>query len=193
MSPTTGRLVAVYNSATPEQRERGRRWYPTMRRHVRKLARQHGANERQAAAVLAITSPRCQLSQNLARAARALAGEPVRGFAYMDDKCAAALADADPLAYCGGPKVGPFAAAILGDPDALVLDTWAFAAAGVGDRPRVAERQAVDVAYREAAATVGEPVRDFQAVVWIVARESGTDSIGRHRRLRDLNELTEEV
>lgn len=191
MSSDAATLVARYEDATESQRERGRDWYPRMRRVCRRLAALSGRTVEQAAAVMAITSPRCQLSQNIARAERALAGQPVRGFAYMDRQCAAALEPgADPLAVVHGPKVEPFARAILGDTEALVLDTWALRALDIpGDKLTAADRRRADAAYREAAELVGENVRDFQAVVWIQTRESEPRADGRVNRLADIHEL----
>jgi hypothetical protein len=71
-----------------------------------------------------------------------------------------------------GLKVGPFSDAILGDFDALVLDRWAYRAAGVSDVPRVGERRAVIEAYKRAAKAMGWTLRETQAIIWVTYRDS---------------------
>lgn len=190
MSPHAERLAATYRAATPDDIANGRRWYPRARRIVRQLAREYGYTERQTAAVLAVTSPRTHLAENIKRTERALRGEPVRGFAYMDTLARDILADKRrPMRYVRGPKVTAFALAILGDRQAVVLDTHALHAAGLPDKPSASERRTAEQAYREAAAACGESPRDFQAIVWIVTRNTRERADGQIHKRRDVHEI----
>jgi hypothetical protein len=75
----------------------------------------------------------------------------------------------DPVLALAAPKVGPFAAALCGQPDALVLDVWMARALSVPERsvalPAVAAK-AADRLDRVAEAT-GRSMADTQAAVWL--------------------------
>lgn len=167
--------------ASREQRARGRRWYPTARELMEELAAETGYTVEQAVAVMAITSQGAQLVSNLRWTREALeshgAARVGRFPNQQGPKIAAVLADpAEAEAFVTGPKVGAFHRAILGD-DALVLDRWAFYAAGWvtegrDETPSDRVRAAVTEAYRRAAKRARITVRDFQAVVWLQSRES---------------------
>lgn len=199
-------LVALFESATDAQVARGRDWYPAARRWAANLADETGLTVAQVVAILAITSPGAQLVTNLEwteRVARQWhrARTSHRGSRYarvgrfpnaMAPKLRNVLRDpAAAEAYVTGPKVSAFHRAILGDDSALVIDRWAFrAATGSPDlnllRPTL--RTAVESAYERAAAIVGEPIRAFQAVVWIALRESTPNGrSGTVHRLRDID------
>jgi hypothetical protein len=144
--------------------------------------------------VAAATSPACTVRTNLAWTREAVrtngAARVGRYPNAMAPRIRAAL-DGDLLAV-GGLKVTNFARAILGDTDAVVLDRWALRAAGHG-RITCTEKQYARIAdeYRTAARSVGETPRDFQAIVWVVSRDSATRSDGRPQGLADINTLLE--
>lgn len=175
-------LLARYAATDRATRRRGRQWYPRAAEIMADLAADTGYSVDQCVAVLAITSPGIQLRTNLDHTARIMRAESDSGGRFPNvnrPKISAVLADAEYASeYVRGPKVGPFFKAILGDVDALVLDRWAFfAATGTGDREEIQgmrpkAREAVVSAYRKAARSVRIRVRDFQATVWIHARET---------------------
>jgi hypothetical protein len=175
-------LMSRFALCCPSTRKRGRAWYPTARALMLALAAETDYTLEQAVAVMAITSPGAQLVSNLAWTRTALesrgAVDVGRFPNAMRPKIAAVLADAEYAAeYVTGPKVGPFFRAILGDTGALVLDRWAFFAAAGGDRDSLHDmnRGAIDAiaaAYRSAAKSARMRLRDFQATIWIQARES---------------------
>lgn len=185
-------LLARYESATPEQVRRGRDWYRAARRECRRMARKYNRPLAQVAAVLAITSPDAQLRQNVAWAEAILAGErPSMAGRYPKDqapKVRAALESTRPGQYATGPKVHAFYRAIMGATDELVIDRWAaFAAGAERDRvPNITTRRSIADAYRRAAQHVHESVRDFQAIIWIVTRESTPRVTGRVPKLADI-------
>ena len=172
-------LIELYRSADADAVKRGRRWYRTARRECNAIARDTGYSVAQVAAVMAITSPDAQLVTNVewTRKACESRGSATVGRypSAMMPKVRAALGDrCKPGQYATGPKVSAFYRGIMGDRDALVVDRWAAFAAGY---PRSAKltskaRREIERAYREAAARVGESLRDFQAIVWIAIRES---------------------
>ena len=179
-----------YRSADAATVRRGRTWYAAARRECRRLAAAHGRTVAQVAAVMAITSPDAQLGTNLRWTAEILEGRRAAG-KYPGDqapKVRAALRSSRPGRYASGPKVSAFYRAIMGDRDVLVIDRWAAYAAG-GTRnaaPGRPARRALEHAYRRAAAAAGESLRDFQAIVWIAARESTPRADGRAYQLADI-------
>lgn len=176
MSEAERKLLALYDQASPAVRRRGRSWYPETQRRLREIAEQTGTTPAQAAAVFAIVSPLVQVMTALQWTEAILRGERAYGaFPSQAPKIAAALATRYPVSKVSGEKVNPFYRAIQGDTSALVLDRWALYAGGLEDRdgtiPRAVRRE-IEAAYRLAAAAVGETVRAFQAIVWIVVRET---------------------
>jgi hypothetical protein len=172
-------LLDIYRRATPGQRVRGTVWYTQYRAECARIARETGTPLRRVVATAAITSPDAQLVSNMnwTRAACESGGAAKVG-RYpnaMHARYAPILAgNVSPLAGVGGHKVTAFYRAILGDPDAVVLDRWALRAVG-HDRDTCTPAQYARYAamYREAAREVNETPRDFQAIVWTVLRENG--------------------
>ena len=172
------RLSALYRAADKAGRvDRGRDWYPRMREILDAERGEHSLEA--AVATFAITSQGASLRANLDWTRRALAGNTHVGRwpNRQGPKIRAALSDPENArAACEGPKIAAFYHAIAGDPDALVLDRWAYFAA-LGDRRgdskvTVGERQACENAYRRLAAKTGESLRDLQAIIWLQVRET---------------------
>lgn len=187
-------LLALYAQADADTVRRGREWYSAARAECAAIAADTGYTLAQVAAVMAITSPDAQLKTNIAWTRRACES---RGRAKVGKypnaqraKIRGALKDAnDPGRFAAGPKVSAFFAAIVGDESAMVVDRWAAFAAGHEDRQKVPGakvRRVIEEAYRQAAAIVGETVAAFQAIVWIIVRESTVRADGRINRLGDI-------
>jgi hypothetical protein len=170
-------LLRLYEQTTPSIRRRGRAWYPECGRRLREIAQETGCPYSHAAAVFAIVSPAAQLTSALDWTEEILRGER-QGGRYPNAqgrRIERARATRYPVTRISGPKVNAFYRALMGSTDALVIDRWAAYAAG-WDRskhhiPRQLLRE-IEAAYRAAAAKVGETVRAFQAMLWILVRES---------------------
>lgn len=174
-------LLDLYASTDRTTRIRGRRWYPQTRRELQALAAQYDRPLSQVVAVFAITSVAAQLAANLRWTEECLQGLRTGG-RYPNVQgplVAGALSTRYPSRFCRGPKVSAFYRAIMGDPHVVVLDRWALRAAGWkrDDAPKGVRVQ-FEREYRDAAATAGEGVRNFQAIVWIALRESTPKSNG---------------
>jgi len=184
------KLIALYDQASPAIRRRGRSWYPETNRRLREIAERTGATPAHAAAVFSIVSPMVQVMTALDWTEQILAGERTYGaFHSQSTKIARALASSKPVYYISGPKVNPFYRAIQGDTSALVLDRWALYAAGHPERSSSVTKSAwreIEAAYRSAAELCGETVRAFQAIVWIVVRETTPRRNGIVPKLGDL-------
>jgi hypothetical protein len=194
----TDKLLAAYHRATPEQKRRGRDWYDAAREACETISLETGVALDRVAAVMAITSPDAKLATNIAWTRAACAAKqrrlPLTAGRYPANqrpKVQRALDQRrkNPGEAVRGPKVSAFYRAIMGDDDTLVIDRWAAFAAGFGRQRPPTRRQAatIEAAYRQAAASVGESVRDFQAIVWIVVRESTRRSDGQLHRHFDFN------
>lgn len=184
------KLRAAYDRATPEQVRRGRAWYDAARNACASIEAETGVALDRVAAVMAITSPDAKLSTNVAwtRAdcLRKLRGQTLRGGRYPTDQAPKVQRALDqrrpnPGLHVTGPKVSAFYRAIMGDDDVLVIDRWAAFAAGYprDTPPNRTQAATIEAAYRTVSADVGESVRDFQAIVWIVTREETPRSDGR--------------
>ena len=175
----TRRLVALHAETTAADLAAGLAWYDRARAAAESMA--HGGRVDRAAAVIAHLSPREQWARNVANAARILqaaaAGEPEAPAVHTTGQRAKAWAvatgAADPAAN-HGPKTGAFLRNILGDTDAVCVDSWAARAAtgdmghkGPGSRAAYARMEA---AYQRAAAAVGMAPRDLQAAIWVSIR-----------------------
>jgi hypothetical protein len=166
-----------------------------MRSECRAISRDTGYTLKQVAAVAAITSPDAQLTTNIMWTRKACESKGTAKVGKYPNtqrpKVTGALADRtnNPGQFATGPKVSAFYAAIVGDESAMVVDRWAAFAAGHEDRgkvPGIRVRREIESAYRRAAALVGETVAAFQAIVWIIVRESTVRADGRLHKLADV-------
>lgn len=191
MSSAEQTLVSLYEKASPGVRRRGRAWYPEANRQLREIAARTECPVSHAVAVFSIVSPAVQLATALRWTEEILAGDRAGGrFPNVQaPKIEAARSTRYPVARVTGPKVNAFYRAIMGDVGALVLDRWAIHAAGYpkprSEVPRTLRKE-LDAAYRAAAAACGETVRAFQAITWIVARETTPTKAGWIPQLKDV-------
>jgi hypothetical protein len=175
-TPDALTILRTYWDASPDEMRAGRSWYAD----ARAVAARIGPDVPTGAGVLAALSPQCSWSENVRLAEQAFRTDKATG--HTGDACSKAnrimYGHADPLGALGGSKVRAFYRAIVGDPDAVVIDRHAFDVA-VG---RVTDGHARTVlsrvgvydlfadAYREAAAIVGETPAALQAITWVVWR-----------------------
>ena len=180
MIETVDRLLALRESLTIAELGQGQSWYSDAGAIAEGMARRHRFTTKQAAFTIAALSPSNRWYRNLTDAdtlMRAVRGHRrlPRVCTYHTNKRAAlrVLRRGDFTAV-RGPKVRPFAKAILGDGNALVLDRHALRAAGVNPGASMLVRDFTAQAYRYAAHEVGERACDFQAQVWIAQRGAAT-------------------
>lgn len=110
---------------------------------------------------------------------------PGPGFIGSKRKALAILSGASPSSVLSGPKVRAFYRAIMGAPDAVVIDRHAFALAYAGDPPRALTARRYELcarAYRMVAVALGiEPAR-LQALCWAWWKDHRAPSAGTERR-----------
>jgi hypothetical protein len=187
----TQTLINLYDASTPTVRRRGRAWYPEARRRLLRMADEYDRTLAQAVAVFAITSQNTQLLQNLRYTEKILRGDRDYGCfpTHQTPLIRGVLSTRYPARYVRGPKCSAFYRAILGDTDILVLDRWTARATGYQGRDREFSktvRHELELAYRGAARICGETVRSFQAIAWIIARESTPTKNNIVRALTDI-------
>jgi len=153
-------------------------WYANIGARVESEARAAGIPLGISAGVLAVMSPRVQWEKLLKAWPTILgslaAGTPIPAVGLRSNRTAAELfyRTGEPSGLQWGPKVQAFYRAILGDPDAVVLDVWAIRVATRGkDVPlTVGRRKRMTRAYRRVAEEHDVPARLVQSRTWELIR-----------------------
>lgn len=180
-----------YVSASEDQCEQGRAWYPAAYKLVSTIADYTGLNTERITFALAALSPRNPWRWNVFdaysfAAARAEGRTMPRATTFKRNWAAAWAAldyGTDPWST-SAPKVRAFVEAINGNSEAVVVDTWAVRIATGGKRDRVksdADYATIAGAYVRVAETFGEEPRAVQAITWLVAQTEGLASQRRGR------------
>jgi len=143
-----------------------RAWYDDAREAIREHCAEHGWEPDRFAEVMALTSPRVQVSRNLFATLQYMrTGSLPRGTMRSTRK---ALSNWELGKGIAGRKTGPFADALKGNKDALVLDVWMAEALGVDQR--VVTRLDIGAMamrrMRSVADTLGCTIAEAQAAVW---------------------------
>lgn len=122
-----------------------------------------------ACGVISALSPRERWESNKAKALAFATGQPIRGLGANLRRAQAV--EARGLSALTGLKTAAFARAILGDPNAIVIDTWMLKPIGrksvTNKQYKLCERALFAVAELH----LMHP-RDAQAAIWIVERGS---------------------
>lgn len=143
-----------------------RHWYHDAREAIEEICRRFGWDEHKFIEVMAITSPRVQVSRNWACT-----------FRYMRDgalppgvmrSTRVAMSNWEQGLGIRGRKTSAFAAALKGDGDALVLDVWMALALGVDERKvtRLDNMAAARRRVERVADTLGCTIAEAQASIW---------------------------
>lgn len=190
-------IVGTFGCASDDQYNAGIAWYVAAHDIVRAIAKMTGMQQARVCMALSALSPRNPWRWNVFDAysfavARA-SGRTMPTATTFKRNWLAAWRALDPTVIdpwlTAALKVRAFVAAITGDVQAVVVDTWAVKVATAGRRDRVGtDRQyrAVAAAYTAAAEQLGNITpRDLQAVTWLVAQTEGLAS--RRRGRHDLS------
>lgn len=169
-------LLGYYQGTSTPQRAVGRQWYGKTLRWLEHVTSQHIYPIDNVVCAFAALSPRISWHSNC-RALVALlhTGDTHLGIPANTFKAKQLLWSDNPLAAIDAKgyahKTLAFAQAILGDLQAVVLDTWMLQAM---EYPNIKRRKAYEQvanSIRHAAALVGEYPSDFQAIVWLQVRK----------------------
>lgn len=181
------RVVKAYRNTSLAERRLGARWYPM----ALDAARAIDPNEpERAAGVIAALSPRKRWSTNVSAAAVLVGavdhGTPIPSvhFKHQQAKAEEIARYGDPLNVLSGPKERAFYKAIIGDPDAVTVDTWMqrlvfnqwdphpTKSNEYAETPGLtpARYREAEQAIRAAAKILHRSPRDVQATTWIHVR-----------------------
>lgn len=181
-------IIAVFESATPDQESSGRTWYATAHQIADMMTE---GDVRTGAGLLAALSPQTSWWLNVELATDAYeSGTPSRHVADALSKANRILAGVDPAEVLPmDRKTGHFYRCILdpSDPEAVCIDRHAHDIAvgkpfGAEERGLSSKGRYALIAhcYREAAQRLGELPQTVQAVTWVVWRDrlAGTSTRG---------------
>lgn len=164
----TQTYASILQSATPEQREQARAWYPAARLQAHGLSAATGWTLEQSAAVIAAYSPRVSWAHNVRLAWNHALGRDVRCLGASKRRAA----NAARLGFDGlgsGAKVNAFARNIAGITDDVTIDTWMLRPFGLKAANKSNYRTLAN-AVRELAKQEGMVPSEMQALLWIVVR-----------------------
>jgi|ERR1051326_4972395 hypothetical protein len=166
------RAIRYYADATDEQRVQGERWYWDATDKIDTMLHKADdpVNYREAARMAAILSPRCRWDRNLKALEQVLNGEKVTipGILHRSIKLAESVKEG--RWGLSGPKVTQFYKALIGDEDAVPVDSWMSKAFGGNGAPRAKEHKSIQAGIRRAALELDISPRTLQATVWVVVR-----------------------
>lgn len=179
-------IMAVYNQATPEEKDYWGRWYHHANKDVAELADKYRLDFRMAAGVVAVLSPGNKWLENLKAAEKVIEGVlKVNAYPAFVKKAQNILQGAPVEQQVTGPKVSVFLQSLI-NPDAvekdIVLDghainIWRGTKRALKNlaKPTVQERRQMVEDYSEAAKQLGVPTQAVQAVTWYIWKYSKHD------------------
>ena len=189
-------IMNTFDRAEVDAMKAGSRWYRIAWNIAADMGRRYGVSGEQAAAVIAILSPRCSWEVNIARAEAWLGeGSTVGLFTWQVERLREMLADMDGswVEYVRGPKVSRFYRNIVGDTSAVTVDIWAsrVALGWVGANDNTYKQmvgtplryELVERAYRAAANRLGVAPSTVQAVTWVQVRDYEAGNVGDSTQL----------
>lgn len=177
MSEAVQSLVDQYHETDAMTREIGRGWYDDARAKCEAI----GAGVVPVtivARVMSILSPRVKWDWCIRWTEQTvgsfLSGHVAPPAVSTGANRAKAWLELHGTAAISGPKTTTFVKAILGDPDAVVIDSWTLRSVGLKPDAKVTPHRQrwITAAYAEAGAIVGESPRDLQAILWCAIRGS---------------------
>lgn len=145
-------------------------WYDDAARQIRSLARRSPWSARRIAEVTAVFSPRCAVRRNVRLTLHYLeTGEVLPGVIVSVRR---SLEVYEATGCIHGPKTEPFARALLGDPLAIVLDSWMARALDV--HPKDVRNRSVIASASRRVLSVAETLQtspaSVQAAIWTHTR-----------------------
>ncbi len=172
----TRNILKHYRASTDATREVGGTWYDGAFTECEVRGWRNGVSLTRSVIALAHLSPRITWAANLNALDALLAGQPKPGQTLTRswERGLAALTADDPWSTFGASafKTRSFAKAILGDPNAVVIDVWALRVAGAPEdwpKSQGAHNMLTD-AYRRAARIESITAREIQAITWVHLR-----------------------
>ena len=164
-----------YESTNYQTRREGRVWYRKARQAIEAIAERTRTPYAIACAVTAILSQRTRWEENLGLAEAALTGKPYRALGTVRSKVDALLSGKRSADDCiRGDKIKAFYRCLLGDDNAVVIDTWMLRACKFHvEKPTHLQYKLVARALQNEAARLRIKACEYQAIVWCHVRTQG--------------------
>jgi hypothetical protein len=184
MTTNVNVLIDFYNHCVDSyDLAAGRAWYESAKAECQSIADEFGLSLRRVIWIVAVLSPRLNWAWNVSAARAIITGatSTPKGCFGANVSKARAIRDASEAefdAILRGPKVRAFAANILGDPNTVTIDTWAWRiwACDLFTTPNsIRNHDEIAADYRAAAAEIGLAPNQFQAATWVAARRLVND------------------
>lgn len=145
----------------------GVEWYANAREQIAAYSARVGVEPAYTAGVMAVTSPRLHVRRNV-RVTRAYIEDGVtEGLMFSVRR---ALEHFEETGQIRGPKTGAFARALMGDPDAVVVDVWMLRAFKRDTRATPAVYRSVSRGIQAVARLADMTPADAQAAIWVAVR-----------------------
>ena len=171
-------FLPYYRKADVNTVDKGLSWYPAAYDLVCRLSDLYSRSPRTVAGIVAALSQRARWEQNKIQAEICLQGDRPYGVSLAVRKALQIRSGAHPFDVLGprAPKVTAFYRALMGDMQAVVLDTWMLYAAKLSGHTirHMSLYQYEQLAYVlqcESELATLEPAA-FQAVVWCQVRDN---------------------
>jgi hypothetical protein len=157
---STNKLLQMFDTGRAEMG-----WYDQSAKELKEM---FGKDAELVAGFLTATSVNATIKSNATLGLKAYrqwkAGEPFEGFLPAVKKELNRVANGEPLS---GRKLDNFRKALIGDPDAVVVDRWMLRAFGVkGNGATQAQYDLIEDAVRQMAKDKGVTPRQMQAAIW---------------------------
>lgn len=176
-------LLGFYYAASENDRTEGRRWYSDQREMVRTLADANGLDVNVIAAMVSALSPQTRWAANVAGASTMVRAHmrnqdmPTNATLYHSNGRKGwglirgeLIADA---AFKMGSKTRSFWQNLVGNENAVTIDTWMLRAMGDTRKSLTPVQYVIsERIIQDAAREVGETPASFQAIVWVAIRGS---------------------
>ena len=164
------RPINHYHNASATIRQDGAQWYPDTRAWCGRLAWRYGVPLETAAAIVAVLSQRMTWRANRREAVRAMQGKTPKALNTVRAKVSRLLAGERPAAVISGNKIRAFWYAIMGDTNAVVIDSWMMKAYASKKGLTKNQYSALADIIRRDARTCGAEPSEYQAIIWVMVR-----------------------
>jgi hypothetical protein len=169
------RAERYWEDATDKQRIQGAWWYLDAYSAIERMRYESGSslNVREACRMAAILSPRCRWDRNLDALKQVLNGQKVTIPGVLGRQIKLAESVKEGRWALSGPKVTQFYKALIGDRDAVPVDSWmaqAFDAKGAGGAVTAKAHKTIQAGIRRAAIKLDISPRVLQATIWVIVR-----------------------
>lgn len=166
--------MRIYLDAEPALLKAGREFFPLENKMLRGIAEEFNKPLENTIWAYAALSPQQTWAQNIRTLRRLMANSGFINPGHLPREShrawAALLGDFEAVR---GPKVRPFARAILGDPKAVAIDRWVLRGLGHGNSDSCSNKQyqEYELDIRTVADIIKEEPRALQAIIWLAKRE----------------------